>query len=145
MPPYPECGLDIAGLEAQKARARSLGFTFVPGAVCLRKLIEPAHRHAYEARSDTEYDRLRAEPYRCYEIGFDHPRLWRTSDGELFATADEYNEVDLAALEQLRAAERDLGVRVSLSGMTMYAPGYTLMILVTAPGSQVHIRLGVQG
>lgn len=137
---YPACDLSMAGSDAQTARARSLGFTRVRGVVCLKKLIDPKHRDAGDARSDAEYRRLSARG--CpYVLGFDHPRLWRTETGELFATADEYH-LGPHDCERLRAAERNLGVSVALSGMTMYAPGYTIMILVTAPGSSVSIDLG---
>jgi hypothetical protein len=153
-PDYPACDLSVAGLDAQLARAESLGFTLVRGTVpCLKKLIDPEHRHAEDARTEAEYDRLADAVYPggpprnprslvCpYEFGFDHARLWRTAAGELFATADPY-DLELADLERLAVAERDLGLRVELRGMTMYAPGYTFMVLITRPGSSVRIDLG---
>jgi hypothetical protein len=122
------------------ARAESLGFTFVPGVVCLRKLTDPEHRHQEDSRTDAEYDRL--ERQKCpYLLGMDHSRLWRTSAGGVFATADPYH-LDLDKLDELRARAAELGLTVAVTSMTMYAPGYTLMVLVTPPGVGVRIDLG---
>jgi hypothetical protein len=130
----------MAGLGAQIARAESLGFTLVREVVCLRKLIYPEHRDEGDARTEAEAERLAAQ--RCpYRLTLDHARLWRAADGELFATAEPYH-LRLGQLDGLAATARELGLRVRLGGMSMYAPGYTLMVLITRPDSSIRVDLG---
>ena len=73
---------------------------------------------------------------RCpYELRLDHPRMWRTSDGELFATADPYN-LRLEDLEPLLTISRELGLDVRLDGQSIYYPGHTFNITITRSGSR---------
>src|SRR5258708_25407462 len=110
------------GTEAQKAHAKALGIKYVDAGRCLNKLVEPDYRH---------------KESKCpYELGLDHPRLWRTSTGELFATADPYH-LDLEDLDGLRAVSRELGLDVWLYGDSVYNPGRTFTILITRKGSSV--------
>jgi hypothetical protein len=110
------------GTEAQKAHAKSLGFKYVDAARCLKKIVEPGYRHK--------------ESPCPFELRLDHPRLWRTSTGELFATADPYN-LDLEDLEGLREISRELRLDVRLHGSSVYNPGHTFTILITRKGSSV--------
>ena len=116
-----------SGFEAQKAAAKALGIKYVDSSRCLKKLVDPEYRHKA------------ADPghLKCpFELRLDHPRLWRTSTGELFATADPYN-VDLEELEWLVAVSRDLGLDVRVDGESVYNPGRTFTICITRKGSDV--------
>lgn len=127
LPDYPPPSGDAAG--AQAARAKALGFKLVQNQICLKKLVDPAHRHTGAGVS------THGCPFQLY---LEHPRLWRTAGGEMFATA-EPDQVDLADLEWLIATSRDLGLAVTLDGRSMYDPGHTFTILITRQGSEVSL------
>ena len=122
------------GWDAQMACAKRLGFTLVRGVVCLRKITDPKHRDGGDTRTEAEYNRLSRAPHCGYHIGMDHPRLWRTSEGELFITADEYH-LNLATLDRVRAQAEELGLRVEVTAKSFYNPGRTIMIVVTRSDS----------
>ena len=116
------------GWEAQLAHAKALGIKRVSG-LCLKKIVTPGYRH--KASDNYGQD--------CpYELGLDHPRMWRTSDGELFATADPYH-MELKDLEPLLMVSRELGLDIRVDGRPIYNPGHTFHILITRHGS--HARL----
>jgi hypothetical protein len=96
--------------DAQEQHAKVRGIKLVQGMWCLKRIVSPGHRH------DTE-DMLGRE---CpYVLHLDHPRMWRTSEGELFATADPYH-VGLEDLEPLLAISRELGLDVTVDGRSIY-------------------------
>jgi hypothetical protein len=126
-PDYPPPSGDAAG--AQAARAKALGFKLVQNQVCLKKLVDPSHRHTGAG----------VTTHGCpFQLHLERPRLWRTAGGELFATA-EPDQVDLADLEWLSATSRDLDLAVTLDGRSMHNPGHTFTILITLQGSRVSL------
>jgi hypothetical protein len=126
-PGYPPPSGEAAG--AQAARAKALGFRLLQNQICVKKLVDPAHRHTGAGVST----------HGCpFQLHLGHPRLWRTADGELFATA-EPDQVDLADLEWLIAASHELGLTVTLDGRSMYSPGHTFTVLITVKGSRVSL------
>ena len=126
-PGYPPSSGDRTDVQA--ARARVLGFRLVQNQICLKKLVDPAHRHSGAGVST----------HGCpFQLRLGQSRLWRTAAGELFATA-EPEQVDLADLEWLQTASRELGLAVTLDGRSMYNPGYTFTILITQQGSSVSL------
>ena len=117
------------GWEAQEAHAKTQGIRRVPS-LCLKKILNPGYRHR---ASD-------AHGLECpYDLSLDHPRMWRTPEGELFATADPYH-IELEDLEPLLSVSRELGLDVTLDGRSIYYPGHTFTIIITRRGSQA--RLG---
>jgi hypothetical protein len=134
----------FTGFDAQIARAESRGYMLVHGVVCMKKLVDQDHRHPEDARTEAEYDRLAnvvfpggppRSPRTCcpYQLGMDHARMWRTGAGTLFATADPYH-LDLGELDELRARATELGLQVTVSAKSMYAPGQTIMVVINGPG-----------
>ncbi len=127
LPEYPPPSGDAAS--AQAARAKALGFRLVQNQICLKKLVDPAHRHTGAGVSK----------HGCpFQLHLARPRLWRAAGGELFATA-EPDQADLAGLEWLIVASRDLGLTVTLDGRSMSDPGHAFTILITVKGSQVSL------
>ncbi len=114
------------GAQMQTAQ-QVLGFRLVDTQACLRKVVDPEHRHPAGSLGDQEC------PFRVH-LG--HPRLWQTASGEMFATAEPF-AMELAELDWLLTATRELGLKVMLDGRSVYNPGYTFTILITRPGSQV--------
>jgi len=47
--------------------------------------------------------------------------------------------LELADLDWLLTAARELGLRVMLDGRSVYNPGYTFTVLITRPGSAVSL------
>lgn len=126
-PGYPPSSADET--RAQAARARALGFRLIQTQVCLKKLVDPAHRHSGAGVST----------HGCpFQLHLDRPRLWRAVSGELFATA-EPARVDLASLAWLTAAGDELGLAVILDGRSIYDPGHTFTVLITHKGSTVSL------
>lgn len=126
-PDYPPSSAEQT--QAQAARARALGFRLVKTQVCLKKLVEPSHRHSGAGVST----------HGCpFQLHLGHPRLWRTATGELFATA-EPAQVDLANLAWLIATSDELGLTVILDGRSTYDPGHTFTVLITQKGSGVSL------
>jgi len=128
MPDYPpSCE---GGPEAETARARALGFRLIQTRICLKKLVDPGHRHSGGGVST----------HGCpFQLRLDHPRLWRSTAGELFATAEPY-QLDLEGLAWLLTASRDLGLAVTLDGRSMYNPGHTFTVLITRQDSEVSLE-----
>jgi hypothetical protein len=116
------------GTQVQTAQ-RAFGFRLVQRQICLKKIVDPGHRHL-EGGLDT--------PGCPFQAQLGHPRLWQTAAGELFATAEPY-ALELAELGWLLAAARELGLRVMLDGRSVYNPGYTFTILITRLGSAVNL------
>ena len=113
------------GAQLQTAQ-RAIGFRLVQRQICLKRIVDPEHRHL-------------AGPHapRCpFQPHLGHPRLWQTAAGELFATAEPYT-LELADLDWLLAAARELGLKVMLDGRSVYNPGSTFTVLITRPGSAV--------
>jgi hypothetical protein len=126
-PDYPPSSAEQA--QVQAARARALGFRLVQTQVCLKKLVDPAHRHSGAGVST----------HGCpFQLHLDRPRLWRTASGELFATA-EPAQADLADLAWLIGASGELGLTVILDGRSIYDPGHTFTVLITQKGSTVSL------
>jgi hypothetical protein len=126
-PGYPPSSADET--RAQAARARALGFRLVQTQVCLKKLVDPSHRHSGAGVST----------HGCpFQLHLGHPRLWRTATGELFATA-EPAQVNLANLAWLIAASDELGLTVILDGRSIYDPGHTFTVLITQKDSAVSL------
>jgi hypothetical protein len=126
-PGYPPPSGD--GTELQAAWARALGFRLIQNQICLKKIVDPSHRHSGAGVST----------HGCpFQLRLEHPRLWRTAAGELFATA-EPSQVDLADLAWLITASRELGLTVTLDGRSMSNPGHTFTILITGHGSHVSL------
>ena len=124
LPDYPPSSGDR--IEVQAARAKALGFRLVQAQICVKKLVDPAHRHSGAGVST----------HGCpFQLHLDHPRLWRTASGELFATADP-SQVDLADLAWLLTASSELGLTVTLDGRSMYNPGHTFTVPITQHGSR---------
>ena len=108
---------------------RAIGFRLVQRQICLRRVADPEHRHPAGAPDAT----------RCpFQPHLGHPRLWQTAAGELFATAEPYT-LELADLDWLLAAARELGLKVMLDGRSVYNPGSTFTVLITRPGSAVSL------
>jgi hypothetical protein len=116
------------GTQLQTAR-RALGFRLVQRQICLKRIADPGHRHPAGGPDATGC------PFQA-QLG--HPRLWQTAAGELFATAEPYT-LELAELDWLLTAAREVGLRVMLDGRSVYNPGYTFTILITRPGSAVNL------
>jgi hypothetical protein len=128
VPGYPPSG--AGGPEAQMARARALGFRLAQTQICLKKLVDPGHKHSGGGLSR----------HGCpFQLRLDHPRLWRSATGELFATAEPH-QLDLEGLAWLLTASRDLGLAVTLDGRSMYDPGHTFTVLITRQGSEVSLE-----
>lgn len=116
------------GAQLQTAQ-RALGFRLVQRQICLKRIADPEHRHQVGG----------PDAPRCpFQAHLGHPRLWQTAAGELFATAEPYT-LELADLDWLLAAARELGLKVMLDGRSVYNPGYTFTVLVTRPGSAVNL------
>jgi len=115
------------GTQLQTAQ-RALGFRLVQRQICLKRIAERGHRHP-AGSPDTGC------PFQAH---LRHPRLWQTAAGELFATAEPYT-LELADLDWLLTASRELGLRVMLDGRSVYNPGYTFTVLITRPGSAVSL------
>lgn len=113
------------GYDAQVEHAKAHGIKRVSG-LCLKKIVNPEYRHKAADIGGLECP---------YELRLDHPRMWRTADGELFATADPYN-VQLEDLEPLLAISRELGLDVAVDGRSLYYPGHTFTITITRRGSR---------
>jgi hypothetical protein len=107
---------------------RAIGFRLVHRQICLKRIVDREHRHP--GGPDTPRCRFQAH------LG--HPRLWQTAAGELFATAEPYT-LELADLDWLLAAARELGLKVMLDGRSVYNPGSTVTVLITRPGSAVSL------
>jgi hypothetical protein len=106
---------------------RALGFRLVQRQICLKRIADPGHLHPAGGPDDT----------RCpFQAHLRHPRLWQTAAGELFGTAEPYT-LELADLDWLLAAARELGLKVMLDGRSVYNPGSTFTVLITRPGSAV--------
>jgi len=116
------------GARLQTAQ-RAIGFRLVQRQICLKTIVDPEHRHPAGAPDAT----------RCpFQPHLGHPRLWQTAAGELFATAEPYT-LELADLDWLLAAARELGLKVMLDGRSVYNPGSTFTVLITRPGSAVSL------
>jgi hypothetical protein len=116
------------GVRLQTAQ-RALGFRLVQRQICLKRIADPEHRHPVGGPDGP----------RCpFQAHLGHPRLWQTAAGELFATAEPYT-LELADLDWLLAAARELGLKVMLDGRSVYNPGYTFTVLITRPGSAVNL------
>jgi hypothetical protein len=122
--------LASAGRGAQLQTAqRAIGFRLVQRQICLKRILDPEHRHPAGGPGAP----------RCpFQAHLGHPRLWQTAAGELFATAEPYT-LELADLDWLLAAARELGLRVMLDGRSVYNPGSTFTVLITGPGSVVSL------
>ena len=117
-----------AGAQLQTPQ-RALGFRLVQRQICLKTIVDPEHRHPAGAPDAT----------RCpFQPHLGHPRLWQTAAGELFATAEPYT-LELADLDWLLVAARELGLKVMLDGRSVYNPGSTFTVLITRPGSAVSL------
>jgi hypothetical protein len=108
---------------------RALGFRLVQHGICLKRIVDPEHRHVAGGPQ---------APGCPFPAHLGHPRLWQTAAGELFATAEPYT-LELVDLDWLLTAARELGLRVMLDGRSVYNPGYTFTILITRPGSAVNL------
>jgi hypothetical protein len=114
------------GAQLQTAQ-RAPGFRLVQRHICLKRLVDPEHRHAGGG----------PDAPRCpFQAHLGHPRLWQTAAGELFATAEPYS-LELADLDWLLTAAHELELRVMLDGRSVYNPGSTFTVLITRPGSAV--------
>jgi hypothetical protein len=123
-------GIASAGGGAQLQTAqRAIGFRLVQRQICLRRVADPEHRHPAGGPD---------APQCPFQPHLRHPRLWQTAAGELFATAEPYT-LELADLDWLLAAARELGLRVILDGRSVYNPGSTFTVLITRPGSAVSL------
>lgn len=116
------------GVRLQTAE-RATGFRLVQRQICLKRIVDPEHRHP---AGTPDAPRCPFQPH------LDHPRLWQTAAGELFATAEPYT-LELADLDWLLAAARELGLKVMLDGRSVYNPGSTFTVLITRPGSAVSL------
>jgi hypothetical protein len=119
-----------AGGEAQLHTAqRAIGFRLVHRQICLKRIVDREHRHPAGGPDS---------PGCPFQAHLGHPRLWQTAAGELFATAEPYT-LELADLDWLLAAARELGLHVMLDGRSVYNPGSTFTVLITRPGSTVSL------
>jgi hypothetical protein len=106
---------------------RAPGFRLLQRQICLKRIVDPEHRHPVPGPG---------APGCRFQARLGHPRLWRTAAGELFATAEPYT-LELADLDWLLTASRELGLTVTLDGRSVYNPGSTFTVLITRPGSAV--------
>jgi hypothetical protein len=116
---------ELSGYDAQVECAKAHGIKQV-SSLCLKKIVNPEYRH-----KTADMDGRKCP----YELRLDHPRMWRTSDGELFATADPYH-VQLKDLEPLLTISRELDLDVTVDGRSVYYPGHTFTITITQRGSR---------
>ncbi len=117
------------GGEAEAEWAKAHGFRLVQPRVCLKRLVDPAHRHSGAGLSK----------HGCpFQLHLDRPRLWRTASGELFATA-EPDRAGRTELAWLLAVSGELGLAVAFDGRSVSDPEHAFTVLITQPGSTVSL------
>lgn len=72
---------------------------------------------------------------RHYDI-LDHGRGWRDRRGQLVHTAEPFH-TDADALAALAADLRPLGVRIDVSGQSLYYPGHAILLMLRPDGDGV--------